>query len=59
MERKRIKLQVIDVTCFKCCVNGNVVICSDSGYLRNIFDISVANVRAGSFVNLIQHADLA
>lgn len=39
-------------------VNGNVVICSDSGYFRNIFDISVLVTNpSGSFVNLIQHVD--
>lgn len=39
-------------------VNGNVVICSDSGYFRNIFDNSVLVTNpSGSFVNLIQHAD--
>jgi len=39
-------------------VNGNVVMCSDSGYFRNIFDISVVVTNSsGSFVNLIQHAD--
>lgn len=54
--KKKIQLQVIDVSYFKCCVNGNVVICSDSGYLKNIFDISVANV-SGAFVNLIHPAD--
>lgn len=39
-------------------VNGNVIICFDSGYFRNIFDnlVLVINL-SGFFVNLIQYVD--